>query len=376
MTKVAVIGAGNIAAAHIRGYREFPDQCRIVALVDIDREKAQARNKEFSLDAKIYPTIEELLNSEKVDLVSVCTPPFTHKDITVMALRAGLNVLCEKPMASSLEECDEMLAAQRDSGALLSIVTNNRFRSDIVALKTVLDSGLAGAVVQAQVDSFWWRGLVYYDLWWRGTWEKEGGGCTLNHGVHHVDLFQWMMGMPESVSATIANLAHPNAEVEDCSVSILRFPANRVGVLTCSVVHHGEEQKMIFQCEKAKISVPWGSFASTSTPTGFPIENTGLNAELDRLHSSVGALKHEGHSGQIENLLSTIEGRGPLAVDGIEGRKTLELISAIYQSGVTHSEVRLPLGKNEPFYTRDGILKNAVRFHEKKGATEFQSGKS
>ena len=128
-------------------------------------------------------------------------------------------MVCEKPMAASLEECDNMLKARDESGRLLSIIAQNRFRRGIRDLKALLDSSIARPVRHAQVDSFGWRGHCYYDLWWRGTWEKEGGGCTLNHAVHHIDMLLWMMGSPEQVTSFLANTAHDNAEVEDLSIS-------------------------------------------------------------------------------------------------------------------------------------------------------------
>ncbi|MFQ8717398.1 MAG: Gfo/Idh/MocA family protein [Enterobacter hormaechei] len=121
-------------------------------------------------------------------------------------------------------------------------------------LKAALDSGLAGKICHAQVDSFWWRGHCYYDLWWRGTWEKEGGGCTLNHAVHHIDAIQWMLGFPSEVVAMMTNVAHDNAEVEDLSAAIFKYPSGALTQLTASVVHHGEDQKIIIQGDKARIS--------------------------------------------------------------------------------------------------------------------------
>lgn len=121
-----------------------------------------------------------MLARDDVDLVSVCTPPSSHKDLTIALLRSGKNVLVEKPMAPSVADCDQMLAAARESGRTLSVIAQNRFRNDLASVKEAIDSGLLGPVAHARVDSAWWRGLPYYDLDWRGTWESEGGGPTLN----------------------------------------------------------------------------------------------------------------------------------------------------------------------------------------------------
>ena len=149
-----------------------------------------------------------MLADTTVQLAAVCLPPFVHAPATVDLLDAGVNVLLEKPMAPTLAECDAILAAAGRSGQLLSVVAQNRYKTPMMKLKQVLDSGMIGRILHAQVDSFWWRGSRYYDLWWRGTWAKEGGGCTMNHAVHHIDLFQWMMGMPDEVQAVVTNLNH------------------------------------------------------------------------------------------------------------------------------------------------------------------------
>lgn len=200
-----------------------------MAVCDIYPEKAQSRINEYNLShAKPVQDYKELLHGD-IDLVSVCTPPYTHAPITIDFLQAGKHVLVEKPMSSSLKECDEMNEAARQSGKILSVVAQNRFKTPMMKLKSVLESGLAGPIVHVQVDSFWWRGHCYYDLWWRGTWEKEGGGCTLNHAVHHIDAFLWMAGRPSELQAFMSNTSHDNAEVEDLSVAMLRFPTGGFG---------------------------------------------------------------------------------------------------------------------------------------------------
>ena len=263
-----------------------------------------------------------------------------------------------------------MLEAARTNGRLLSVVAQNRFKTPMMKLKRVLESGLIGRVLHAQVDSLWWRGSSYYDLWWRGTWEKEGGGCTMNHAVHHLDLFQWMMGLPTALQSITANLCHDNSEVEDFSTAVLSYPTGSLGQITASLVHHGEEQQLVFQGEHAKVAVPWQVKAARQKENGFPEDNATLLAEIQSFYDQLPPVALEGHDGQIANLLAALEGREPLLIDGTEGRKTLELITAIYQSSHLGQKVQLPLKPTDPFYTREGILRNARRFHEKLHSVE------
>lgn len=370
MLKVAIIGAGAICTAHIESYLRFPERCEIVAISDIYADKAQSRIDQYKLsNATAVQDYKELLSLD-IDLVSVCTPPYTHAPIAVDFLKAGKHVLVEKPMASSLQECDEMNEAARQSGKILSVVAQNRYRTPMMKLKSVLDSGLIGPIVHAQVDSFWWRGHCYYDLWWRGTWEKEGGGCTLNHAVHHIDALLWMMGPPTELQAFMANTSHDNAEVEDLSIAMLRFQQGGLGQITSSVVHHGEEQQLIFQGKQARISAPWKLKTSSAKANGFPEDNEQLEKQIQQLYESLPDVEHEGHAGQIDNLFHAIETGASVLIDGISGRSTLELIMGIYKSASTGEKVTFPLAADDPFYTREGIQAHAIHFYEKGTSVE------
>jgi UDP-N-acetyl-2-amino-2-deoxyglucuronate dehydrogenase len=376
MIDVAIIGAGAISPYHLDGYQAFPDRCRVVAVADTDIARARARIDEYQLtDALAFDGVDAVLASgRRVDLASVCTPPSTHAEIATRLLDAGVATLLEKPMAPSLAECDQILAAAERGGAILSVVAQNRFTNPMMRLKQVLDSGLAGRVLHAQVDSHWWRGPSYYDLWWRGTWASEGGGCTLNHAVHHIDALQWMIGPPAAVQAMIANVNHDNSEVEDLSVALLRFPGGALGQITSSVVHHGQDQQIVFQTERAKIAMPWTVSAQAQLPNGFPQRehDTATERELDEFYQSLPALAHEGHPGQIDDVLTALETaarpapeRHPVLVDGVAGRTTIEIITAIYQAAITARTVPLPLPPSDPFRTRGGLLDAAPRFHRK-----------
>lgn len=374
MIHVAVVGCGNIAHAHVEGLLTFPERCQIVALCDIYPEKAEAMRQKYGLDCLVYDDHEKMLSSEhSIDLVHVCTPPYVHAEIAINAMNAGCNTVVEKPMATCLAECDSMLEAERRNQVTMACIAQNRFRNSIYKLKKTADSSLAGRICCAHVDSLWWRGHCYYDLWWRGTWEKEGGGPTLNHAVHHIDMLNWMKGtLPEEVTAILTNVAHDNSEVEDLSLACLRYADGSVASVTSSVVHHGEEQGIVLQCEHAKLSAPWSVAAEVSQDNGFPRPegNRELKERLDAYYHSIPDLKYEGHTGEIDDILTALERGGRPMITGEDGRKTVELISAIYKAGCTRSVVRLPIEKEDDYYTFQGILKHAVHFYEKKTSVE------
>lgn len=376
MLKIGIIGTGGIADAHIRGYLEFPGECEIVALADIHPGKAASKAEAFGLtDAATYDDPAELIAAGGLDLISIATPPSSHAELSIAGLDAGINVLVEKPMAPSLEECDAMLAAQKRSGKVLSVVAQNRFRDDVAILKEAVDSGLIGSVSHMRIDSAWWRGLPYYDLWWRGTWESEGGGCTLNHAIHHIDLTLWLMGKPSQAVAMITNAQHDNAEVEDLSVAILKY-GRGLAQLTSSVVHHGEEQEIVIQGEHARISQPWRVTAEVSQPNGFPREggNRALVDELNALADAHVPLAHQGHAGQIGDVMAAVRaGHAPTA-DGTDGRNAIEIVTAIYKAGIEHQVVDLPLRTDDPYYRAGGLLQRAPHFYEKRESVRELAG--
>jgi predicted dehydrogenase len=370
MIRVAIIGTGGISDSHIQAYLRFSQQCRIVALVDIYPEKAAQKAQQYDLKAAIYSDHQHLLHDGQFDLASNCTPPYVHAEITINVLKAGKHVLVEKPMATSLKECDRMLAAAQASGKLLSVVAQNRFSTPMWRLKKLVEREVIGKIVHAQVDSFWWRGHNYYNLWWRGTWEKEGGGCTLNHAVHQIDLFQWIVGQPVELQAIIANVAHENSEVEDFSTAVLRYANGSIGQITASLLHHGEPQQFVIQGERATIAAPWKVIASRQRGNGFPEPDPDLASEIQALYDGLPELAYTGHTGQIENVLGAISGEADLLIDGQAGRRTIDLISAIYYAGTFGVKVELPLSPENPFYTTEGILAQAPRFYRKTKSVE------
>lgn len=368
MIQAALIGAGAIAPAHIEGLLTFPDKVKIQSIVNRRTERAEALIDRYKLNARAISDYRDALF--EADLCIICTPPESHREIAIAAFHAGCHVLLEKPMARSVEDCDAIIEAAEKNGRLLSVVAQSRFITSIAKVMGMIHSGAFGALRFAQVNSFWWRGPSYYDLKWRGQWQYEGGGCTLNHAVHHIDLLLWAKGRPLCVTAHMTNLAHDNSEEEDLSMAILEYADGTYSQLSCSLIHHGEEQQLNFQMERLGISLPFKIQASKARPNGFPEQDDAAIEEGMRAYKETPAPEYEHHTGQIADFLDAIEkGRDPL-IRGADGRTALELIMAIYKSASSGEKVYLPLGAHDPFYGREGCLSLTPRFHSKKRSVD------
>ncbi len=370
MLNVAIIGTGGISVHHIKGYLQLKDECKIVALCDIYPEKAEKIKQDFNLDADVYEDHLDVIQRGDIDLVSVCTPPYTHAEISINMMKGDVDVLVEKPMAVSLEECDQMIDVRNNTGKRLSVISQNRFTDPILKLKKMLDLNVSGKVVHVRVDSFWWRARSYYDLWWRGTWEKEGGGCTLNHAVHHIDILCWMNGLPTEMTAYLANLSHDNSEVEDFSTIIAKHANGSISQMTTSLVHHGEDQKLIFQCEKSRLSAPWDPYVSKPKSNGFYTKDEEGIAKLNNIYNELANLQTIGHTAQVKNFVDAINNNKPCLVTGEDGRNTIEYITSVYKSWFEKKTVILPLEKDDVWYTQEGIMSQVQNFYEKTGSVE------
>ena len=364
MIYVAIVGAGAISDSHIEGFLAFPDRCAIAALVDRDVERARAKVEKYGLDAVVLDDTAKLTQLPQIDVASICLPPSLHCEVAVALLEAGIHVLCEKPLALSVEECDQMIAAARRNHKLLSTVAQNRFKPDVVRAHALCSQGLLGDIVAGMATSLWWRGENYYNLAWRGRWSSEGGGCTITQGIHHIDLFLWLMGNARDVTALVDNRAHTNSELEDISMALVHFESGAVGTLVSSILHHGEEQGLTIDGREASVEMPLRIRASQQLENGFPKENTELVEKLTRFAAGI-ERKHTGHTAQIDDMLGAIEQGRESSVTGEDGRRAVEFIMAVYQSAFTGKRVRLPLTPADPFYTKEGMVGGVTKFYEK-----------
>jgi predicted dehydrogenase len=184
-------------------------------------------------------------------------------------------------------------------------------------------------------------------------------------------MINWIQdSLPAEVTAVLSNVMHDNSEVEDISFAILKYSDGTLAEVTSSVVHHGEGQSIILQCEKAKIAAPFSCEAEVSKPNGFPEKNKALISEITEKYNALPSLDYKGHTGQIDNVLKALEQGIKPDITGVDGRRAIELITAIYKSGCLKQTAQLPIQESDDYYTFDGILKNAIHFHKKTSSVE------
>lgn len=367
MHRVLLIGAGSICQTHIGAFESLQGRARVVGVAALHLDSAQRAIDAAGIHATAYADYKEAIAESGCDIVSVITPPDTHCEITVYALKHHCHVLVEKPMAPSLAECDAMIEAARRTGNRLEVVAQSRFLTPIYRTNQLIKSGAAGRLLFTQVNSFWYRGLGYYDLAWRGTWASEGGGCTFVHAVHQIDLLLWLAGMPSEVTAIIGNVSHTNSEEEDLSMAMLRYANGSYAQLAANLVYHGQKQALSFSCERATVEIPHAITADRAQENGFPVPDEAFQRELQEAYDAIAPLDYEGHAGLADDLVRAVDEGTPVLVDGAAGRATIELIMAIYKSASECRSIALPLAPTDPFYTREGVRSGMPHFYEKTG---------
>ncbi len=220
--RIAIVGTGNVAeTSHMPVIRAQGPNARVVAVVDVDPERARDFAERWRIP-EYYRGLDKMLREAAPDLVIVCTPPVAHREAVVSCLDAGVWVWCEKPPTLSLAEYDEIAAHEGEGGSYVSYVFQQRFGSSARALRDHIRNGRLGNPLIGICHTLWYRDDAYYEVPWRGKWNTEGGGPTMGHGIHQMDLMLSLMGEWTEVRAATGALAR-HVETEDASMAIVRF---------------------------------------------------------------------------------------------------------------------------------------------------------
>lgn len=331
-----IVGCGNIAHFHAKAIQEL-ERARLVACTS----RSEGAAKKFAQEFQIcwYPNLNELLDN--VDIISVCTPSGSRKDIVLEAARRGVHVITEKPLEVSLAAIDLMLEAVEKHGIILGCVFQSRFGKAEQELKRLLDAGEFGRIVLGEVDVRWFRSQEYYESAnWRGTWKYDGGGALMNQSIHSVDLLQWYLGLVVRVFGWTKTLVR-RIEVEDTAVAVLEFQSGALGVIKgCTSVAPGFARKIGIYGAGGSAEI----VGETLVRYGFHAsKGEVLVAEEGDPSSDPMAFPYQNHKRQLADFLNAVrEGRPPL-VDGKEARKAVEIILAIYKASEEGRVVELPL---------------------------------
>ncbi len=372
---IAIIGTGAIADQHIEGFLR-DGRCQVKALCNTTTEKCIRLSSKYGLSADITDDYRTLLERKDIDIVSICLPPALHEEAAEAFLRNGKHVLIEKPMALSLEEEDRMIKTAGENGKLLSVIFQKRYLPSFWKARKMLRDGVFGKILSVNVTAHQYRGVHYHDVYWRGTWESEGGGVLINQAIHQVDLLNWFMGgLPLSITAMFANAIHTQSEAEDNGFAMLSYPGNITAGLSVSLCDMNEYQGLEFQCEKASFTVPdWSVHCVKPQPNGFPIRDEEAEQRFQEIYESTPTPEESGHTAQIKNFVDAVEGKSGLEITAEDGRNASEFVSAFYMSAALKRTVNFPLSPSDPVFTLRGLVETMPRFGRKTISTKNAGG--
>jgi len=337
VVRFALIGCSKIAWKHATSLLRIKE-AKLVAVCDLHPARAQALAAECKVPA--YTDYERMLEQEQVDVVNVLTPTGDHAERMLDLIRYGKHIVVEKPMALRLDDADAVIRACDEAGIKLFVVQQNRYNRPIQALRQAAEAGRFGKLVLGTVRVRWCRNQAYYDeAPWRGTWAWDGGVLT-NQASHHIDILQWVMGPAETVSAmTATRLA--SIEAEDTGVAILRFRNGALGVIEATTATRPTDLEGSLSILGEGGSVVIGGFAMDRLLAWQFAEPRAGDERIFETHGENPTQPAWNHEEYLRAVVDTINRGNKALVDGLEARKSLELITAIYESAELGQEVSL-----------------------------------
>lgn len=367
---IAILGCGKVAHLHAKAVQNLKN-ARLAGVWSRTPKTAIMFAAQYG--ATFYAEIKDLVNREKIDLVIVCTPHPFHLQPVLEAAKAGANILVEKPLASTLEDSDKMIEACKNAGVKLGVISQRRWYEPVKRVKDAIEAGKIGKPVFGTINMLGWRDKKYYDAdEWRGTWKMEGGGGLVNQAPHQLDILLWFMGEIDEVFGLWKNLNHPYIEVEDTAVAIVKFKNGAIG----NIIVSNSQKPGIF----GKVHVHGQNGASVGVQTdGGAMFIAGVPGYIEPPINDIWTIEGEekmlehwkdadsAHFNsidpmvyymerQIEDFLRAIENDTEPLVTGEDGRRTVELFTAIYRSTRDNCPVKFPL-QPENGSDMDGRLK-------------------
>ena len=355
--RTAVVGCGKVGHLHAKALSRLSESV-FVAACDTSLQRAQQFAAEYKV--KAYEDVEDMIAGSGVESLTVCTPHPLHAEPAIKAANAGVHVLIEKPLASSLQDCDAILNAAKRSGVKIGTVCQRRFYAPCQRIKRAIEEGKLGRPILGSIAMYGWRDQAYYESDpWRGSWKAEGGGVLVNQAPHQLDLLQWYLGPIDELFGYWDNLNHPYIEVEDTAIAVLRFKNGALGNIVVSnsqnpalygrvYVHGSNGASVGVQTDGGAMFIA-GMSSITEPPINdlwtVPGEQELLKEwqkEDSDFFLSINPMEYY-HQLQISEFLKAVlQSHDPL-ITGEEGRKTVEIFTALYRSQRDRKPVKFPL---------------------------------
>ena len=349
MIRVAIIGAG-IGKEHLRAYLNLPREFAVPVICELDR--ARAENVILSEGAnpavtKIADDYAQVLLRDDIDLVDICLPPHLHFDAAMQALSAGKHVVCEKPLVSSLRDADRLIAAAAQADRQLTPVFQYRYGPAMTQLNALMAAGLTGKPLVATIETHWRRDADYYDNPWRGTWKGEQGGAVLGHAIHNHDLLCAVFGPVRRLSAFTATRVN-KIEVEDCAAISFEMESGALATSSITLGAANDTTRLRFCFENMTAESDLLPYAPAQGTWQFSARGV-AQSQIDDVIAAQ-PTSPSGFTGFFKALSNALSGKGHDAVSLNDGRRSLELVSAIYQSSREGRMIDLPLDSGSAFY--------------------------
>ena len=340
MLNFALVGCGRIAKRHseLLGFNEI-NGAKLVSVCDNVIDKANKIAEQFKVSA--YQDMDEMMKSESIDVVVVLTPSGLHAEHVINLSKYGKHIMVEKPMALTVKDAENMIYACDENNIKLFVIKQNRFNVPVVKLREALDADRFGKLTLGTVRVRWARHQTYYDQDpWRGTWAMDGGVLT-NQASHHVDMLEWMMGDVESVFAKMTT-ALADVETEDTAIVTLKFKNGALGIIEATTATRPTNLEGSISVLGEKGTVVVGGVAVNEMQTwAFEDDQDEDSNVLEEFSVNPPNVYGFGHQAYYEHVVDCIVNGSANLVDGLQGRKSIELISAIYESAETGREVFL-----------------------------------
>lgn len=354
---ISIAGCSKVAHLHAKAIQNIPN-ARIAGVWN--RTFVTAESFASVYKTRAYSDISDMVKKENTDLVIVCTAHPFHKQPAIEAAKAGAHVLVEKPLASDLQDCDDMIKVCKGNNVRLGVISQRRWYEPVRRVKDAIEGGKIGKPVLATVIMLGWRDKAYYDSdKWRGSWKTEGGGVLVNQSPHQLDILLWFMGEIDEVYGIWKNLNHPYIEVDDTAVAIVKFKSGAVGSILVSnsqkpgiygkVQVHGENGASVgvqtdggamFIAGRTGVAEPPVNDLWT-VPGEEHLLKEWIKQDTDTFNNCDPTVCYMQF--QIEDFLNAIASNTEPSVTGDAGRRTVELFTAIYRSTRDNVPVKFPL---------------------------------